>query len=184
MSARKEQSRYQEVRSVALPGECGIAALFEGADLADAFAIRLEATSAAKGIDNLTRSVLGDPAPWFRFLLGFRDLLVAGFGLKTSGQLRAAALVADAEHIDFFRVLARSDREVIVGEDDRHLDFRLSLLLRSPPDAAGDELVATTVVHCHNRLGRIYLTLIGPFHRLVVRANLRRASRKEWSVRS
>src|ERR1700730_7833892 len=112
MAARREQDEHQAVRSVTFAAECGIATLFEGADLAEAFAIRLEATSAAKGIDGLTRSVLGDQAPWVRFLLGLRDLLVAGFGLKTSGQLRAAALVADAEHIDFFRVLARSDREV------------------------------------------------------------------------
>jgi hypothetical protein len=35
-------------------------------------------------------------------------------------------------------------------------------------------------VHCHNRLGRIYITLIAPFHRLVVEASLRRAARLGW----
>jgi Protein of unknown function (DUF2867) len=74
------------------------------------------------------------------------------------------------------------DRELILGEDDRHLDFRLSLLLRARPDGSGDELVATTVVRCHNALGRMYLALIAQFHRLVVITNLSRASKKGWRI--
>jgi Protein of unknown function (DUF2867) len=40
--------------------------------------------------------------------------------------------------------------------------------------------VVSTVVHCHNRLGRTYITLIAPFHRRVVEAGLRRAARLGW----
>jgi len=58
--------------------------------------------------------------------------------------------------IGFFPVLSKSATELVVGADDRHLDFRVTIQLRA--DAAnGRELVAGTVVHCHNRLGRIYL---------------------------
>jgi hypothetical protein len=32
-------------------------------------------------------------------------------------------------------------------------------------------------VHCHNRLGRTYLAVIAPFHRVIVRATLERAVR-------
>jgi hypothetical protein len=39
------------------------------------------------------------------------------------------------------------------------------------------ELVVTTVVHCHNRLGRAYLAAIAPFHRTILRANLHRTVR-------
>jgi Protein of unknown function (DUF2867) len=41
--------------------------------------------------------------------------------------------------------------------------------------AAKRELVAVTVVHCHNLLGRTYLAAVAPFHRIIVRANLERA---------
>ena len=163
-----------------LPAESAIAGLFSGADLADAFAIGIDDASAARGVDAVARDVLHDPPPWFRLLLRIRDVVMAGFGVKTSDQLRAAAVRAKAEHISFFPVLARSDRELILGEDDRHLDFRLSVLLRVRPDGVGSEVVATTVVHCHNRLGRAYLMAIRPFHWLVVRENLRRASRRRW----
>jgi Protein of unknown function (DUF2867) len=170
------------VREVPPPAESGVASWFDAADLADAFAVPIDAADVAKGVDSLARSALGDPAPWIRLLLGLRDALVAGFGVKTSQEVRRAAIADNAERIDFFRILARSDRELILGEDDRHLDFRLSLLLRVRPDGSGDELVATTVVHCHNALGRMYLALIAGFHRLVVIGNLSRASKKGWRI--
>src|ERR1700722_15785029 len=169
-------------REVPPPTESGVAGWFDGADLADAFAVSIDATDAAKGMDSLARSALADPAPWIRMLLGLRDRLVAGFNVKTTQEVRRAAIADNAERIDFFRILARSDRELILGEDDRHLDFRLSLLLRVRPDGSGDELVATTVVRCHNALGRAYLGLIARFHRLVVISNLSRASNKGWRI--
>jgi hypothetical protein len=169
------------VREVPPPAESGVASWFD-ADLADAFAVPIAAADMAKGLDNLARSALGDPAPWIRLLLGLRDALVAGFRVKTTREVRRAAIADKAERIDFFRILARTDRELILGEDDRHLDFRLSLLLRARPDGSGDELVATTVVRCHNALGRVYLALIARFHRLVVITNLSRASNKGWRI--
>jgi Protein of unknown function (DUF2867) len=118
------------VREVPPPAESGVASWFRAADLVDAFAVPIDAADVTKGVDSLARSALGDPAPWIRLLLGLRDALVAGFGVKTSQEVRRAAIADKADRIDFFRIRARSDRELILGEDDRHLDFRLSLLLR------------------------------------------------------
>ncbi|RAX27184.1 DUF2867 domain-containing protein, partial [Enterococcus sp. HPCN18] len=56
--------------------------------------------------------------------------------------------------------------------------FKASVLVRALADDARRELVATTVVHCNNRFGHVYLFVIGPFHRLVVRSSLARAARK------
>jgi hypothetical protein len=42
------------------------------------------------------------------------------------------------------------------------------------------EVVLASVVHCHNRTGKLYITLIAPFHRLVVRAMLKRAAARGW----
>ncbi|MDI1286606.1 MAG: DUF2867 domain-containing protein [Reyranella sp.] len=154
-----------------------MAGLFPGANLADAFAIRLPAGS-SRDVTKLSRFMFAEPAPWFHTLLGARDALVAGFGIKTSKQLRATAPAEGADRIFIFRVHSVSANEVILGEDDIHLDFRASVLIRS------DELVVTTVVHCHNLLGRLYLALIAPFHRLVVKANLQRAARRGWPPES
>ncbi|WP_342447330.1 DUF2867 domain-containing protein [Methylobacterium platani] len=87
-----------------------------------------------------------------------------------------ARLKADGrDRIDFFPVLSRSEREIVLGEDDIHLDFCLSLLLSPSLDGRAD-LVATTVVRCRNRLGRAYLAAIMPGHVLVVRSVLKRAA--------
>ena len=169
----------QRVRFVHPPAESGMAHLFPSADMVDAYAIAIPAGT-GRDIDTLVHAVLGNPAPWFRVLLAVRDTIMAAIGVKTSGDVRTRAGESGAETIDFFPVLSRSNSELIVGEDDRHLDFRASVLLRAGTGGMGDEVVATTVVHCHNRLGRGYLALIMPFHRLVVRSNLRRAAQRGW----
>src|SRR5262249_55572186 len=55
-------------------------------------------------------------------------------------------------------------------------------VLRSPGlyPTLGGQLTVSTVVHCHNLLGRAYIMVIAPFHHLVVRASLRRAARVGW----
>ncbi|CAG4900725.1 unnamed protein product [Acidocella sp. C78] len=168
------------VRQVPFPRESTIAGWLPDADLADAFAINLMKEDAALGIEALARSALGHPGPWFRALLSVRDQLVRPFGVKSSRQLREEAAADGAAHIDFFRVISMSRDEVILGEDDRHLDFRASLLLRPRRDTDGAELIATTVVHCHNLVGRAYLFAIAPFHRQVIRANLAAAAGRGW----
>ena len=159
--------------AVALPTGSRIAGLYAGADLADAFAIGLPQGTTCD-IETLTRFMLSDRALWFRLLNGVRDAAVAGFGIKTSRQLRQASSTDGVARIYIFRVYEIARDEAILGEDDKHLDFRVSVLRRS-----GD-IVVTTVVHCHNLLGRLYLALITPFHRLVVKSMLRRAARRGW----
>jgi hypothetical protein len=170
------------VRSIVPPLESRLADSFKGADLVDAFAITIPAT-ATHDINVLADAAFGHPGGWLRVLLAIRDAAVVGFGLKTTRQLRSSARMKSADHIDFFPVHSRSSDELIVGEDDRHLDFRASILLRPLRGGRDFEMVVTTVARCHNLLGRSYLALIMPFHRLVVRSSLRlaaqRASHKE-----
>ncbi len=158
---------------MALPTRSRIAGLYAGADLADAFAIDLP-RGTTQDIEALTRFMLDKQALWFRLLNGVRDVAVAGFGLKTSRQLRQAPSTDGTARIYIFRVYEITPDEAILGEDDKHLDFRVSVQRRS-----GD-IVVTTVVHCHNLLGRLYLALITPFHHLVVKSMLRRAAHRGW----
>jgi len=161
------------------PEESGIAALYPGADLLDAYAISLPA-NASRDIQRLARSLVGKPAPWISMLMRLRDGIVAKFGVKTSKQIRAQGAKSAAGQINFFTVRSISPTEVIFGEDDSHLDFRSSVLVRDMGNGAARELVSTTVVHCHNMTGRAYLAVIKPFHHLIVRSNLRRTARLGW----
>ena len=115
--------------------------------------------------------------------MAVRDMLVAGFGLKTAGHLASLDVESGAGRLSIFKVYSTSPTEVVLGEDDKHLDFRLSVLCsgQSSPGAKR-HLILSTVVYCHNRLGRLYIFLIAPFHRLVVQSSLRSAARVGWPL--
>jgi len=157
------------------PSDSALAPLYGDADLLDAYAIHLPA-GASDDPEVLARIAFERQAAWIRALTWVRDAVMATVGVKSSREIGAAAAARGLPVIGYFPVLSKSAREMVVGGDDRHLDFRVAVLVRA--DAQGRrELVVVTVVHCHNRLGRTYLAVIAPFHRTILRANLRRTAK-------
>jgi hypothetical protein len=75
-----------------------------------------------------------------------------------------------------FPVLHRSADRVVLGLDDRHLDFRVLV------DVEPGRVRCTTGVR-RRPLGRAYFAVVGPFHRSVVPAMLERAARRGWTSR-
>ena len=163
-----------KARAVPVPSDSVLAPLYVGADLLDAFAIHLPA-GASDDLEVLARALFERQAWWIsRADLGAR----CGDGdgrrqiVSRDRCCRGGAGVGDR----LLSAAVEECGELVVGEDDRHLDFRVANLLRTGA-AGGRELVVVTVVHCHNRLGRTYLAVIAPFHRTILRANLERAVR-------
>jgi hypothetical protein len=174
------QSDFTLVKPVALPAQSGVATLYDSIDLADAFAIQLP-FGTSRDPDILWRFLISQQPSWIGWLTNIRDAIVACFGLKTAKHLATLSHEANPDRIGIFKVYDKSETEIVLGEDDRHLDFRLSVLCT--PDLSptlGGHLIVSTVVHCHNLLGRAYISVIAPFHRQVVRASLRRAARIGW----
>jgi hypothetical protein len=171
---------FHQATSVSLPPESAIANAYASMDLADAYSIELP-TGASTNPELLARFIFAHQAPWIGTLTSARDALVAGFGLKTAKQLASLQTQSGAGRLGIFKIYSTSSTEVVLGEDDKHLDFRLSVLCsgRSSPGARR-HLILSTVVHCHNRFGRLYIFLIAPFHRLVVQSSLRSAARVGW----
>jgi Protein of unknown function (DUF2867) len=149
------------------PAESAIHDWYTGASLVDSFAVTLP-PAAPTDVGTLATLLFADLPLWFTILLAIRDRGVTLFGVKATHDLQAD------EHIAFFPVLSRSADEVVLGVDDRHLDFRASVLLRR----ADNRLAITTAVRCHNLLGRLYLAAILPFHILVAADVLRRLRRR------
>jgi hypothetical protein len=158
---------------VALPPLSGVTHVYPSVNLADAFAIRLPANASADP-ELLARFIFSHQPSWIARLTSVRDVIVTCFGLKTARHLATLANDAKASRVGIFKIYSKNETEIIVGEDDSHLDFRVSVLRSS------DHLTLSTVVHCHNRLGCAYILAIAPFHRLVVKASLRRAARIGW----
>jgi hypothetical protein len=168
--------RKAQVRRTTPPPESVVAGWYGNASLLDSYGTALRSAKPDSMRVLATRTV-GDPPAWIKALVAMRDTMVAPFGVKSSGEVRAAR--ADDDRVDFFPVQWEGDDEIVLGEDDRHLDFRLSLLRRHSP--TGPQLIATTVVRAHNAFGLTYLNLIRPFHHLVVRTNLARFARAQGS---
>lgn len=168
------------ITAVALPVESELARCYESTNLADAYAIQLPAGSATSP-ELLANFIFSNPARWVTQLMKVRDVLVCGFGLKTSDHLAGARPDGKLRRIGIFRIYNTNEHEIVLGEDDRHLDFRLSVLCTPPQSPLGQHrLTLSTVVHCHNRLGRLYILVIAPFHRAVVKSCLRQAARTGW----
>jgi hypothetical protein len=165
--------RDESITETAPPPQSRMSDWYRDADLLDAFAMQIP-FGAATDVRALGQAVLGRQPPWFKPLLSIRDGVVRHLGVQTSSAIRATA--DGRERIDFFPIISTHDDELILGEDDRHLDVRISLLVEKDVNGS-NRVVVTTAVRCHNRLGRAYLVAIGPFHRLAVKSYLRRAAR-------
>lgn len=121
----------------------------------------------------VARGMFEDPPRWVRSLMAVRDGVVSLVGLKTSKGLVARGREGK---VGIFPVRSHTATEVVLGEDDKHLDFRVWVHVE--PQGSGCRVTASTVVRTHNRLGRVYLATIMPFHRLLSRQMLSRALRR------
>ena len=161
------------------PPPTRVSGSYASTNLADAYAVDLP-DDATLDPEALARFVFLNSPDWAKRLMQVRDGLVAGLGLKTAKRLEDAGRVTPRRRVGIFRIYEKHSDEIVLGEDDRHLDFRISLLRQPAGATSPPRLIVSTVVHCHNRLGRGYILLIAPFHRLIVKACLRRAARLGW----
>jgi len=143
-------------------------ALLAGAQFVDAYSIALD--DSAPDARDAAERMLGRSPRWIAALLAVRNCLVAPFGLKTGAPTGAGA----PERIGSFPVVSETPSRVVAGFNDKHLDFRLVVDVETA--GHGQRVVATTLVLTHNLLGRVYLAIILPFHRPIVRAMLRQVA--------
>jgi hypothetical protein len=145
-SSRLTYSRGMKVVRVLPPVDCG--ALLPGHDFADAYAVSIpEGMNAAEA----ARRAFANAPRWAVTLMNLRDRLVEPLGLKPAPS-------------SGFPVISETSDRVVMGFNDRHLDFRIVVT------AVGGVATLTTIVRRHNLLGRAYLFAILPFHRLLARA--------------
>ena len=142
------------------------AALLAGAQFADAF--RIAITHADLDARHAAEAMVARQARWIEWLLALRNLLVRPLGLKTSGATEGVA----RDMVGIFPVVSQTPERLVAGFNDKHLDFRLVVDVASA--GSGRNVTATTLVLTHNWLGRAYLAVILPFHRLIVPAMLRK----------
>lgn len=155
-----------KVRTVEPDVDCN--ALLGGAQFIDAYSIavndaRIDARRAAE-------KMIARGPRWIDALLALRNCLVAPFGLKTG----APTGTGRPDSIGIFPVVSETPERLVAGFNDSHLDFRVVVDVVGAD--SGRRVIATTLVLTHNLLGRVYLAIILPFHRLIVPAMLRQVA--------
>jgi len=128
-------------------------------DWSDAYAVAIPPDARRRDPQEWADAVFrAPPSPMVRILFGARELLVSLVGIEPGGR-----------HV--FDTVSRSEHEVLLGADQKHLAFRASVLVET------DRVVLSTVVELRNRRGRAYFTLVRRLHPMVVRGMLARAAR-------
>jgi hypothetical protein len=152
------------VREVTPEVDAGV--LLAGAQFIDAHRVEIGAET-LNAREACIRMVLHGPR-WIDALLRLRNILVTPFGLKTSGE----GAPAPGGLIGLFPVVSETPEHLVAGFDDHHLDFRIVVDVAGAANAR--QVTSTTLVRTHNFLGRAYLTLVMPFHKLIVRSMMGR----------
>lgn len=122
--------------------------------------------------------IFGHHPAWMKLLLIVRNRVASSFGLDapTASEIIKAGVrcsYAVGDKIGVWPIYALADNEVVAGRDNKHLDFRLSVLKEANRDGAS--VVVSTICVVHNRFGKVYLFFVVPFHRWGVKLLLSRA---------
>ncbi len=141
--------------------------------MCDAF--ELETSQSATPLQ-AAEAIFARTPQWVHALMSLRNSIVRPFGLIGSPR----QLPATRQRLGMFPVLAVEQDHVVLGLDDRHLDFRIVLEVAERGSGASTITLATNV-KCHNTLGRVYLAVVRPFHRIIVPAMLGRLAAAIWS---
>lgn len=101
-------------------------------------------------------------------LLIIRNKLASLIGLEAPAasevlHVEIKTRYAVGDKIGVWPIFFLGESELVAGRDNRHMDFRLSVLKVSDGDAIS--VVVTTVCTVRNRFGKYYLRTIVPFHR-------------------
>lgn len=167
------------ITKVELPEKSVLSRTKNNFDYIDSFKGQLTAIEEEIDITEIGKIFFTSGPKWGKKMFAFRNKIVGFFGLKTGNEADSAKSDDDVkcevgERIGLFKVFDKTNNEIILGEDDKHLDFRVSLLIDKSKDPKDiNTLTISTTVKYHNCLGIIYFLPVRPFHQLIVPAMLK-----------
>lgn len=138
--------------------------LFSKIDFSDTFST----TNHCNTVDEISELIFLTYPKWIAFLFTLRNKLVFLVGLKTE----MSENVNKEQYKGFFKIYEKTQNELILGADDQHLNFR-AIITKTKQKRYNIKL--TTLVVYNNNLGKFYMMLISPFHRLVVKRMVKQA---------
>jgi hypothetical protein len=150
--------------------------LVDGAFFHDSY--RAPLSRARDDVVEVFFAVFGHHPTWMKIVLVLRNRLASCFGLEVSTAAeimrpQAKSSYQVGEKIGPWPIFHLTETELVAGRNNKHLDFRLSVLKEA--DGESFNAIVSTVCTTHNAFGKIYLVLIIPFHKWGVRRLMSRA---------
>lgn len=122
--------------------------------------------------------VFGHHPWWMKRVLIARNRVASFCGLDAAAASEIMKPVvresyAVGDKIGPWPIFALTPSELVAGRDNRHLDFRLSVVRELNGQSAS--AVISTICTTHNTFGKLYLFFVVPFHKWGVRRLISRA---------
>jgi hypothetical protein len=133
-------------------------------------------TNHINNIEEITNLVFNTTPAWINSLFMLRNKIAGLFDLKTELPEDYNEKYKVGGYVKFFKIYAISENEVILGADDSHLNFR-AIVTNEKTDLYNIKVI--TLVEYNNLRGKIYMGIIKPFHRQIVKRMVKNAFRKK-----
>ena len=148
----------------------------EDATFREAFRVPLRRKDAS--VIDLFFAIFGHHPAWLKGLLVMRNWIAGAGGLEAPTAEEILAVVrkngyAVGDKIGPWPIFNLTDTEIVAGRDNKHLDFRVSVLKEAEDEVV--HAVISTVCVARNRFGTVYLAGVVPFHKWGMRRLLARA---------
>ena len=140
--------------------------LIERADFRDAYCAPLNRSDI--GVVEIFFAIFARRPGWMNLMLITRNkaAALAGLEVRTTSEIlnmekRDRYFVG--EKIGPWPIFFLGSDELVAGRDNKHMDFRLSIM--KVHDGTRPSVVVSTLCMVHNKFGQYYLSSIIPFHR-------------------
>ena len=161
-----------KVKVESTPKTAGIKNALPTIDFTDTFST----TNHQNDLAEISNLVFGKAPKWIEFLLKLRNSIVKVFGLKTERPDDFQTNFKVGGYIGFFKIYSIEENEIILGADDKHLNFRVSIYNSNESEF---NIKVTTPVEYNNSFGRWYMTIVKPFHHVVVKVMVKQAYKRQ-----
>jgi hypothetical protein len=144
--------------------------LIEGAYFRDSY--RAPLSRKELGIVDVFFGIFAHQPLWMKLILIVRNKVasLAGLDAPTASEIFHVEIkdrYVVGEKIGVWPIFSLSEDEIVAGRNNKHMDFRLSVL--KVLDGDRTSVVVSTICTVHNLAGKLYLFFVVPFHRHGVR---------------
>jgi hypothetical protein len=167
MIGRKNRRSHMTIVECEIPSASVLdRRVIEAAYFRDSYRAPLSRTRAS--VVDIFFGIFGHHPMWMKILLIVRNRIASFCGLDapTASEIINLDIKSSygvGDKIGVWPIFTLTETELVAGRNNKHLDFRLSVLRETDGEIAS--VVVSTLCTVHNTFGKLYLFVIIPFHK-------------------